>query len=99
MSKSLPCPPESQVALTRFNHVFSPDGLSNILFSEVCVLETVPSVRMVSGMYIPRAGERVGTLQLPGSSSWVNWRSCPLDDLLQHTRCVTPYIMLTSNPL
>lgn len=34
-------------------------------------------------MHIPRSGERTRDVQSPGSSSWVAWQSCLLDDLLQ----------------
>ena len=38
-------------------------------------------------LYIPRTGEVMRSLQLPRSSWWVTWRSCPLSYLLQHQLC------------
>lgn len=52
-----------------FSQVCSADGLNNTLLSQGCVLEVITSVGTVGGMYIPRAGEGVKSLQLPGSSS------------------------------
>ena len=40
-------------ALMGFRHVYSPDGLNNIILSG-CFLEVVPSAEAVSEMYIPR---------------------------------------------
>ena len=72
-------------ALTWTSHVHRQDGLKNTVLSQGCVLENgSPSVGMVSSMYIPRIEEGMGSLQLSRSSSWVNWQSCPLDDLCQH---------------
>ena len=45
-------------ALPEFSHIFSLDGLNNILLSQGCVLETAPSV----GTLGPRTGERVRSL-------------------------------------
>ena len=59
-------------ALTGFKHVFSPDGLNNTLLSQGCVLEEAAGVGIVGRMYIPRTGEAVRSLRLPGSSSWVS---------------------------
>lgn len=42
-------------AWTWFRHVFCPDGLNNCS-PKVPSLKMVPSVRMVGGMYVPRAG-------------------------------------------
>lgn len=50
-----------------FSQVCSADGLNNTLLSQGCVLEVITSVGTVGGMYIPRAGEGVKSLQLPGS--------------------------------
>ena len=47
------------------------------------ILETALAMGMVGGMDIPRTGEEVGCLQLPGSNSWVNLWSLPLHDLLR----------------
>lgn len=38
-------------ALTEFSHILSPDGLSNTLHSQGCVLEIAPSTGMVGRMY------------------------------------------------
>lgn len=54
------------------------DGLNKAAF-----LNSALTVAAVGTMYIPRTGAGVRRLQLPKSSSWVNLRSCPLDDLLQ----------------
>ena len=45
------------------------------------ILEMVPATGTVGRVYIPRTGERVRSLWLPKSSSWVNWQPRPLDDL------------------
>lgn len=37
-----------------------------------CVLEIAPSVEMVGEMYIPKTGERAGSLQLPATNWQVN---------------------------
>ena len=34
-------------ALTEFSHIFHPNDLNSTLFSQGCVLETAPAVRMV----------------------------------------------------
>ena len=47
-------------------------------------LERAPTVGIMGRMYIPRTEEGVRRLQLPGSSSWVNQWSHPLDGLLQN---------------
>ena len=49
-------------ASTRFSHIFSADRLNTTLLSQCCILETIPSVEMVDGMYIPRRGEVVRSL-------------------------------------
>lgn len=64
-----------------FSHVCSPDALNNTLLSQV--LEVVPSMGTVHLMYICSTGEAVRSLWLPGSDLQVNWRSCPLIDLVQ----------------
>lgn len=48
----------------RSSHVFSPNGLNNILFSQNCIFETVPAMGTVGGIYLPRARERVKSFQL-----------------------------------
>lgn len=59
--------------LMGFSHIFFPKGLNSPLLSQGYVLETAPSVGMVSRMSISRIG-RV-------SGAWVSWQSCPLHDL------------------
>ena len=51
-------------ALTGFSRVCCPDGLSNILLSQGCVLEMTPSVGTVGRTHIPRAEEGVRSLRL-----------------------------------
>ena len=55
-------------ALTEFSHMYCPDGLINTLLSQGCVFEMAPTVGRVGGIYIPRTGEQVRSLRLPGSS-------------------------------
>lgn len=43
-------------------------------------LKTVPAVGLLGRMY---TGNGMRSLRLPGSSTWVNQRSYPLNDLLQ----------------
>ena len=71
----------SMEALTGLSHTYHPDGLNNTVLSQGCVLETA------GRMCIPRTGEGVRSLQLPGSSSRVSQRSHPLYYLLQHQLC------------
>ena len=40
-------------SLTRFSHIFCPDGLNNILLSQSCFLEMAPAMRNVSRTCIP----------------------------------------------
>ena len=61
---------------------FSPNGPNITLLSQGCVLEMASSIRIVGGLYIPRAGEEMGSLQLPGPHWWVNHPWHPPDDLL-----------------
>lgn len=43
------------------------------------------TMETVGRVHIWRIGERVRSLWLHESSSWVNWQLCLLDDLLQHS--------------
>lgn len=73
-------------ALTGFTHICHPDGLSNTLSSQGCVLEKLLVWECsVKHTYIPRTGIGMRSLQLPRSSLWVNWRSRPLCHLLQQS--------------
>ena len=69
--------------LMGFSAVSCPDGLSNTLLSQGCILESAPGVRKVGGMYISRTWGGAWSLQLPRSSSRVNQRTHLLSDLLQ----------------
>ena len=71
-------------ALMEFNNIFSPDSLNITSLSQGYILEMTASVGIVGRTYIPRTGDGVRSLQLPGSSSHVNQLSHPLNDLLQH---------------
>lgn len=71
-------------ALTDFSHACSPDGL-NILLSQGYVLEAAASMGIAGWTYVPRVKEGVRSLWLPVSSFRFHWRSCPPNDLLQHT--------------
>lgn len=70
-------------ALIEFSYVFSQDGLRNILFSQGCIFE--------AGSYCGNGRQNIhskergegGSLQLPGSSSWVIWWSYPLSNFPQ----------------
>lgn len=62
---------------------FRPDHLSNILLSQSYNLETAASIGIRGRKYIPRTGDGVRCLLLPGSSLRVNRWSCPLDGLPQ----------------
>ena len=53
------------------------------------VFGSAPTGRMVDGTYISRTGEGVRSLQLPVSGSQVNFRSCPLNYLLQQNQILT----------
>ena len=70
-------------ALTGFRHIHRPDGLSNTLLSQGCVLGAALTMGMVGRMFILRTEEEMRSLWLPGSSSWVNQQLCPLRDLFQ----------------
>ena len=62
-------------AFTGFSHVYHPDGLSNALLPQGCVLGTAPTVGRVGRVYIPRDDEepliawiqRVGQLAVMSS--------------------------------
>ena len=66
-----------------FSNIYGPDGLNNTLFSPGCILGMALSLGTVGGMYIPRTGACVRSLQLPKSSWSVNQWSHPLSDLLR----------------
>lgn len=55
-------------ALTGSSHIHSPDGLNNTLLSSLCPW-TAPAVGTEDRAYIPRTGEGLSSLQLPGASS------------------------------
>lgn len=63
------------------SHISNPDSLSTTLLSQSCILETAPTVGIESRRY-PTGRGGVRSLQLPGTSSQVNPRSYPLQDLL-----------------
>lgn len=50
-----------------FSHILSPDGLSNTLLSQGCILETSFHLGLRGEMYIPRTGtgEEPPTAQSP----------------------------------
>lgn len=47
-------------AYTEFSQLYHPDDISNILFSQGCILELAPAMEMVGEIYIPRTGEGRG---------------------------------------
>lgn len=55
-------------ALTRFSHIYCSDGFNNMLLSQGCILEMAPTVGMVGRVYVPRIGEKVRSLWLPGAA-------------------------------
>ena len=70
--------------LMGFSHIYYPDDLNNISLSQGCVLET--SSACSNGgkkVYSNDEGKGKRSLQLPGSSFWVNWKLCPLHYFLQ----------------
>ena len=74
-------------ALTGFSHIFNPDSLNNTLLSQGCILGVSPTVGMVGGMCIPRAGEQemspiIGG-QFEGQLKDLLQPSTPCDRLLQ----------------
>lgn len=77
--------------LTKFSNILSPDGLNSTVLSQEYVLEIAPRMGLAGGMFIPKLGEVVRCLWLPGSSSKVNHWSCPLDDLLQQRSILRVY--------
>lgn len=60
---------------TGFTNVHCTDGLNTTSLGQL--LETEKSGRI----YIPRTGEGLKNLRLPGASSRVNWQTYPLEDL------------------
>lgn len=58
-------------ALPGFSHTYYQDDLKNTLLSQVCVLGAASNLGKANGMHIPRIGEGMRSLQLPGSSSSV----------------------------
>lgn len=58
------------------NHIEDPKGLNNT-HSQGSVLQTAPILGMVCKTYMPKAGDRVRSLWLPRSSSWVTSSSWP----------------------
>ena len=69
-----------EVYIEAFNHLISPDGLKpyylNVMFlKQLLALEEKARCTF--------QGQGAISLQLPGSSSQVNWWSCPQDELLQ----------------
>lgn len=49
-------------ALTGFSRIFSPDSLTNLLLSQVCILEMTVSTGIVDGICISRRREGVRSL-------------------------------------
>ena len=71
--------------LTGFSHVYRPDGLNNTLFCQGSILEQLPLwEQCAEGVHPKDRGANAKPL-IPGSTLWVNQRSCPLQDLLQHS--------------
>lgn len=73
-SRHLPAPNLNSLyteAFTWVRLIFSLGGLNTSL-SQGCILGTAPAGGTVDRTYIPRTGERVRTLRLPGFSLWVN---------------------------
>lgn len=48
-----------------FRPLFSPDDLTDTLFSQVCLLETAPRAGLVDTTHIPRLGSEEGVSDLP----------------------------------
>lgn len=71
-------------ALTGCSCIHSPAGLNNTLLSQGCVLENGSHYRNNERNVYSKVRGGDKSLQLPRSSSRVNWQSFPLDDLLQH---------------
>lgn len=69
-------------ALTGLSHIIQPDSLNNTLLSQGFTLEMSPSVGIMGKTHIPRTGEGLRSLQLPGSGSW---QPHPLNALLQQS--------------
>lgn len=78
----------------RFSQVDNSDGLNNPLLPQGFLIEQAPHVG--TGVEHTLQGQgpgamEVSSLKLPQFSSQVNWRSCPLDDLLhQPSRYFSP---------
>lgn len=70
-------------ALPGFAHIIRPDGLRSILQSQGCVLENGSHCGNSGQKDHSKDREGPRSSQLPGSRSWVNWRSHPLHDLLR----------------
>ena len=49
-------------AFTGVSYIFCPDGFNNILLSQGCVLKVATNTGFVVRTFIPRTGERVGSL-------------------------------------
>ena len=77
--RSLPESEKFTEALMSWLHI-NPDGLSNTILSEHCILETALAMGIVDGRCFPRTGEKVRRL-MARSSSQVNRWSSPLVDL------------------
>lgn len=76
--------------VTGFCHVFSPDGLKNILFSQGCVLKNDYDCEN-GGQTVRFKDGKMKSLWLPVSKSQVN-SSCLLDDLLQQDKVLPKVI-------
>lgn len=63
------------MVFTGFTGVHCTDGLNTTSLGQL--LETEKS----GGIYIPRTGEGLKNLRLPGASLRVNWQTYPLEDL------------------
>lgn len=68
-------------------------------FPKSVSLKTAPTAGAVDKTHISRTAEAIKSFYSPGSSSSVNWQSCPLNDILQQVgnRIVGKYIRNNGN--